>query len=116
MDPNLLVYKGYYGVVHYSPEDECLYGMIVGITDSISYHSRTAKGIRKAFEDAVDDYIDTCKLIGKSPLKSCTGNINVRLKPEVHLKVAIKAKTAGKSINRLINEAVEKEVNSVILP
>ncbi|MFQ6613020.1 MAG: type II toxin-antitoxin system HicB family antitoxin [Fidelibacterota bacterium] len=116
MNQNLLVYKGFYGVVHYSPEDECLYGTIVGITDSISYHSPTARGIRKAFKEAVDDYISTCKSIGKSPLKSYTGNINVRLKPETHLKAAIKAKTSGKSINSLINEAVEKEVKSVSLP
>lgn len=113
---NVLSYKGFQGTVDYSPEDEYLGGKVLGVPDLIVFESTDARGIRKAFEKAVDHYIETCKAVGKKPLKSYTGTLNVRLRPETHLKAAIKAESQGKSINRLINEAVEKEVGKITIP
>ena len=58
---NLIAYKGFKGSVEYSAEDDCLYGKIVGVTDLISYEAQDLPGIKKAFEEAVDEYIDILK-------------------------------------------------------
>lgn len=116
MKKNYMIYKGYYCIVNFSPDDECLFGKILGIADSISFHSNTAKEIRKAFEEAVDDYLATCKKIGKKPLKSVKGSFNVRVSPKTHLKALIKAETEGETLNKIVTRAIEKEVAEVIIP
>ena len=76
---NVLKYKGYYAVVQYSAEDEVLYGKIEGIDDLVSFESDSICGIKNEFENAVDDYIEYCKEIGKEPDKVYKGSFNVRI-------------------------------------
>lgn len=64
---NTQSYKGYIGTVGYSAEDACLHGRITGIQDIISYEAKSAPEIQKAFEDAVDDYLNHCAEIKKEP-------------------------------------------------
>lgn len=54
---NILNYKGYYTKIHYSAEDEILYGKIEGIKSLVSFESTSVKEIKKEFQKAVDDYI-----------------------------------------------------------
>lgn len=54
---NLIAYKGFKGSVEYSAEDDCLFGKIVGVNDLISYEAQDLPGIKKAFEEAVEEYI-----------------------------------------------------------
>ena len=116
MKKDVLEYKGYYGVVHYSPADECLYGEISGISDSVSFEGYSAKDIKGNFKEAVDDYIETCNEVGKEPLKSAKGSFNIRLGEETHLKALIKANIEGKSLNQVVKDAVEKDLKSIQLP
>ncbi len=83
---NVLKYKGYYAVVQYSAEDEVLYGKIEGIDDLVSFESDSICGIKNEFENAVDDYIEYCKEIGKEPDEVYKGSFNVRIPVESHKK------------------------------
>ena len=47
---NLLKYKGYYTVIHYSAEDKVLYGKIEDIDDLVSFESESAEEIEKEFQ------------------------------------------------------------------
>ena len=57
MSNNVIAYKGYRGSVDYSAEDDCLYGKLLDIDGLISYEAQDLPGIKKAFQDAVDEYI-----------------------------------------------------------
>lgn len=116
MNKNAMKYKGYYGTVLFSPEDECLYGSIAGITDIVSYEGNDTTEIVKGFHEAVDDYIDTCNAVGKKPIKSASGSFNVRIGPDIHIKALIKAQVEHKTLNQVVKEAMEKEVIDVSLP
>lgn len=113
---DLIEYRGFYGVVHFSSEDGCLYGKIVGVNDLVTFEGQSVSEIEQAFKDAVVDYISLCKEVGKKPLRSVKGSFNVRLDPETHLKALIKAEVEGYSLNKLIKHAVEKEVESISIP
>jgi predicted HicB family RNase H-like nuclease len=110
-----LLYKGFYGSIHYTDDDKCLFGHIIGITDSVSYEGTTIEEITNDFHQAVDDYIDVCKTIGKTPLKSAKGSFNVRIGEEAHLKALIKADMKKTSLNQIVKEAVEKEIQDIKL-
>jgi predicted HicB family RNase H-like nuclease len=97
-------YKGYAARIEYSDEDDCFVGHIAGINDVIGFHADTVAKLHKAFEEAVDDYLETCKKAGRSPQKPYSGNIMLRIPPELHAKVAMLAQAHGKSLNSWMTE------------
>lgn len=110
-----LFYKGFYGSIHYSDEDKCLFGHIIGISDSVSYEGATIEEITNDFHEAVDDYIAVCKTMGKRALKSAKGSFNVRIGEEAHLKALIKADMKKTSLNQIVKDAVKKETQDIEL-
>jgi hypothetical protein len=60
---NILEYNGYKGEVKVCFDDNILYGRLIGITDLVSFHSNSFKGIRIAFAEAVNSYIETLEIV-----------------------------------------------------
>ena len=104
---DMMEYKGYYGSVHYSEKDRCLYGKIEHIKGLVSYEGRDVSSIRKAFEESVDDYLSTCKAKNKTPDKPFKGSFNVRTGPELHRKAYIYAHEKKMNLNNVIIKALE---------
>ena len=51
-----LEYKGYYGSVEVSLDDNVLRGKILFVSDLVTYEADSVNGLRTAFEESVDDY------------------------------------------------------------
>ena len=66
---DILQHKNYYASVHFSSDDEVFYGRILGINDLVSFEGASVKELKSAFEEAVQDYLETCAEIGKEPEK-----------------------------------------------
>ena len=105
---NTMNYKGYTARIEYDDEDGIFYGRLAGISDGVGFHADTVEGLRSAFHEAVDDYIETCAKAGKEPQKEYSGKMMFRVDPEVHRKAALAAELAGKSLNQWAEEALEK--------
>jgi len=60
-------YKNYYGSVEFSNEDSIFWGKIIGINDHITYEGDSVETLRNNFQEAVEDYFEICKEIGKEP-------------------------------------------------
>ncbi len=103
----LLKYKGYTGSVDYSEEDNCLYGKVLGMSkDMITYEGQDVNELRKDFEGAIDDYLALCKAHGKAPRTPYSGNLNIRITPEIHSRIAMMAMQAGTTINGFIRDTL----------
>lgn len=107
----LLEYKGYHAKFEFSVDDDTFVGKIVGIQDSIVFDGNTVEEIKKAFRESVDDYIELCREIGKSPEKEYKGTFNVRIPSELHKKAAIEAERHGISLNQFIQQSIERELD-----
>jgi predicted HicB family RNase H-like nuclease len=103
---DLMRYKDYYGSAHFEDEDLIFYGKIEFIRAVVSYEATDAKGLKKAFEEAVDDYLDLCNKQHLEPETPFKGSLNVRLGPELHRRVAIVAEQNHLSINKFIAETL----------
>jgi len=101
---NTMIYNGYAARIEYSDEDDCFVGHIAGINDVVGFHASTVPELHAAFEEAVDDYLETCKKVGKLPQKPYSGKIMLRIAPEVHARVAMMAEAHGKSLNSWVME------------
>lgn len=105
---NTLTYKGYSARVEYDDDDGIFFGKIAGIRDGVGFHADTVTDLKAAFREAVDDYMETCAKIGKEPQKPYSGNLMLRVAPDVHSKAALAAELAGKSLNQWSEEVLAK--------
>ena len=78
---NVLEYKGYKARIEFDADDGCFIGHIAGINDVIGFHGESVTEMRSAFIEAVDDYIETCRAIGKEPEKPYSGKVMFRFSP-----------------------------------
>ena len=107
---NTMTYKDFAARVEYSEEDGCFVGHIAGIRDVIGFHGETVAELRAAFEEAVDDYMATCKKLGQAPNKPYSGQFRLRLAPELHARAAMVAEARGKSLNTWVSDVIEKSL------
>jgi predicted HicB family RNase H-like nuclease len=73
MTSNIVEHKEFIGSVNYSDSDECFYGKIEGINDLVTFEGNSVKQLKKAFIEAVDDYLALCKVASKEPYRSVKG-------------------------------------------
>ncbi len=62
-------YNGYRAVISYDQEDDMFIGEVLGIKDSLNFYGNTMKELKESFHQSIDNYIDLCKEISKSPEK-----------------------------------------------
>ncbi len=105
---NTMIYKNYAARIEYSDDDCCFIGHIAGINDIIGFHGSSVMELKQAFEESVDDYLEACKKIGKSPQKPFSGKVMLRIPSEVHAKAAMLAEANGKSLNSWVAEIINR--------
>ena len=93
-------YKGYSADIEYSAEDRCLVGHIAGITDIVGFHADTVAELQAVFEEAVEDYLETCQKLNKPPQKPYSGHLRLRIPPDIHVAIAEVAEANGKSLDQ----------------
>jgi predicted HicB family RNase H-like nuclease len=103
-----MTYKGYAARIEYSDDDGCFIGHIAGIKDIIGFHAESVKELRAAFEEAVNDYLETCEKTGRAPQKPYSGNLMLRVPPEVHARAAMMAEAHGMSLNQWAAEVLSR--------
>ena len=111
---NVLSYKGYYGSIEFSLEDNCLFGSLIGLENgAITYEGDTLIELKSQFEETVDVYLEHCQECGIEPQKPFSGLFSIRLNPSLHQMVAIKAREKGISVNRFIKRVLERELHFI---
>lgn len=115
MTPNIIAYKEFIGSVNFSDADECFFGKIEGINDLVTFEGNAVKDLKKAFHQAVDDYLVLCKEAGKEPYKSVKGSFNIRIEPKLHYSAIYTALKKGMSLNQFVSEAIKKNVDQKTL-
>jgi predicted HicB family RNase H-like nuclease len=97
---NTMNYREYTARIEYSDEDGCFIGHIANITDVVGFHGDSVSQLRTAFEEAVDDYLETCEKLNREPQKPYSGNLILNIPPQIHTAIATAAEVGGKSINQ----------------
>lgn len=101
---NTMKYKGFSARVEFDERSNILVGRLLGIQDVIGFHADNVRELRAAFKEAVDDYLDACERLGKTPERSASGKILLRVSPGIHGAALVAAQAAGKSLNQWASE------------
>lgn len=101
-----MTYKGYAARLEYSDEDGCFIGRIAGIRDIVGFHGDSVAELRSAFEEAVDDYLETCEKLGQAPNPPFSGKLTLDVPPEIHAHAALTAGAHGKTLDQWAAEVL----------
>jgi len=71
MNTEKLEYKGYFGTIEYSKEDNYLYGRVLDVPKNlaITYEGETVTELVQDFKNVIDSYFEYCKERGTKPHK-----------------------------------------------
>jgi predicted HicB family RNase H-like nuclease len=101
-----LEYKGYTaGRIEF--DDGVFSGTVAGLRDVVHFQGETADELEQAFRESIDVYLDFCAERGEAPDKPYSGNIMVRIPPELHRKAATRAEAEDLSLNAWIARQIE---------
>lgn len=104
-------YKGYLGSAEINLTDDILHGNLMFIKDIITYAAHSPQALKTAFEEAVDDYLQTCAELGDEPNVPFKGTFNVRVGPERHRRAALVAANLQVSLNDVVVRALDAWLN-----
>ncbi|HOY66827.1 MAG TPA: type II toxin-antitoxin system HicB family antitoxin [Candidatus Ozemobacteraceae bacterium] len=110
---NLMTYKGFSARIEFDSRDRLFYGRLLGIEDLITFHGECVAELEDAFHEAVLDYLETCRKLGKKPQKTFSGRLMFRVPSEVHAAVSLAAKTSGKSLNQWATEVLDEAAHRI---
>ena len=103
---NMMKYRGYVARVEYDSEDRILVGHLAGIKDIVGFHGSSVDELETAFHEAVNEYIAISEKTGRPVQRPYSGNLMLRVTPEVHAAAATAAEAKGKSLNQWASEVL----------
>lgn len=107
---NAMSYKGYTARIEFDERDNIFVGRVLGVKAIIGFHGETVTELRADFEAAIDFMIEESQKQGITPGKPASGNLMLRVSPELHADALIAAQAAGKSLNQWAAEALSKAI------
>jgi predicted HicB family RNase H-like nuclease len=109
---NKLTYKGYTARVEFDERDEIFVGRVLGIRAIIGFHGDTVTELKSKFSSAIDDFLLQCKEEGLKPEKPASGQLMLRVPPELHHAALITAQSNGLSLNQWAVQTFEQAVSA----
>ena len=103
-------YRGYRATVTFDDELDIFHGSVIGTNSVISFEGDSVEALREAFAAAVDEYLAFCEEEGVAPDKPFSGNVALRMSPDLHRAATVTAQIEGKSLNAWLTERVAEAV------
>jgi predicted HicB family RNase H-like nuclease len=104
----MLTYKGYTGHVEFDEEAGLFHGEVLDTRDVVTFQGTSVEELIQAFHDSIDDYLDYCNERGEQPDKPFSGRLMLRVSPDLHRKVSVRATRDGKSLNQWIVDKLKE--------
>lgn len=107
----MMKYKGYVANVEFDDTVGRLAGWVVnsGPYPIATFEATDVAGIRREFEQSIDEYLGSCMEDGVQPRKPFSGTLNLRLGSDLHQRAALCANALGVSLTSWIKQAVEEK-------
>ena len=99
-------YKGYEATIEFDNEDRLFVGRVINTRDVIVFDGLSVDELEQSFHAVIDEYLEDCQSLGKTPDKPFSGRFNLRISSELHRKAAIEASKKGISLNTLVEQAL----------
>jgi predicted HicB family RNase H-like nuclease len=107
---NTMTLEGYHAKIEYDAELDAFRGEILGLNGGADFYGGNPKELRTEFRKSLHAFLEVCKEKGIEPRRHYSGKFNLRIPPDLHEQLAITAQVKGTSVNKLAQEALQKEI------
>lgn len=107
---NILEIDGHKAIIKYDPDMDTFRGEFIGLNGGADFYATTIKDLKKEARQSLKIFLETCKEEGLQPYKQYSGRFNLRVSPELHAEIAMKAASEGKSLNQCVAEMLGEMV------
>ncbi len=106
----MIEYKGYIGKIEFDDEADLFHGEVINLRDVVTFQGQSVQELRQAFQESVDDYLAFCVERNEEPEKPFSGIFTLRVPPELHRDLALRARLVNKSLNSWVTEQLASNV------
>lgn len=110
---NIIEIDGHKAVISYDADTNMLRGEFLDLNGGADFYGDSIQSLMTEGETSLQTFMTVCKERGIDPLKKFSGKFQLRLKKKTHERAAVIAAARGVSLNSLIEEAVEHELEEV---
>ena len=110
----MMEYNGYVATIEYDDSVDLLHGEVVnaGPYPIVTFEAADVEELKREFRTSIDDYLAWCEEDSVEPKKPFSGNLLLRLDPDLHRRVAAaSAAESGVSVNSWVKEVLEEYVS-----
>ena len=86
-------YRGYTGHAEFDEEAELFHGEVLDLRDSITFQGTSVEELEREFRNSIDDYLEFCEERGEEPDRPFSGRLMLRLPPNLHRGVYVRARS-----------------------
>lgn len=113
---NTMEYQGFLAKVEYSSKANALIGRVLGVSSIPAFTAKSVDDMEQLFHQSVDQYLAACQEAGHPAGTSYKGVITIRISPDLHRVLALQAAAMGRSLNKVITEALSEYAESHPIP
>ena len=100
--------------IRWSEEDQCYFGEFPELTGCAT-HGDSIEEVTENANDAVETWLEGAKEAGVTipepiAVKKWSGSFTTRIDPDLHRRLAVKAKQKGKTLSKFVVEVLEHAV------
>ena len=107
---SLMTLDGFHARIDYDEETDLFRGEILGLTGGADFYGSSPEELRKEFRASLDVFLAVCREKGIEPRRQYSGRFNLRISPELHEQLALRAQATHKSLNAFAQEALEQSL------
>ncbi len=107
---NMMEINGYRAVIQYDPEIELFRGEFIGLNGGADFYAKDIDGLRQEGEISLHVFLEMCLEDGVEPRKAYSGKFNLRVSPQLHEELVVRASSAGESLNQWITNSLVQVV------
>ena len=107
---NIMTVDGYHAKIEFDEELDLFRGEILGLNGGADFYGQNPTELRSEFKKSLQVFLEVCQEKGIEPKKHFSGKFNLRISPDLHEQIAIRAQAEGKSINTVAQEALQFRV------
>ena len=108
---NIIEIDGHRAVVQYDPDIDAFRGEFVGLNGGADFYAQDIASLRREGEISLKVFLEMCREDGVEPRREYSGKFNLRVSPQLHAAVAMRAAADDKSLNQWVADVLDQSVH-----
>ena len=103
---NTMVFGDYLAVINYDADIEMFRGEFLSLNGGADFYAKDIQGLKEEGQKSLNEFLKICKERGINPKKLYSGELRLKISPQLHEKIATLANIKHKSLDSFINETL----------